>query len=171
MIGPETLGPELDAEQLLITHWARKDGTIPLPIDPIAIARKLHIGVFTAPLEEDVSGKLFLKPGHDPEIYLNESDNYNRQRFTCAHEMGHWNKRLAAGVEKDEEIVDYRGPLASTGTNSDEIYANRFAAALLMPAEEIERLRQQGYGPVPIADKLRVSPEAASFRLANLSTI
>jgi Zn-dependent peptidase ImmA (M78 family) len=162
------MSAETDAEEMLRTHWVREDGTIRLPVDPIAIARKLNIGVFTAPLEKDVSGKLFMTAGHDPEIYLNQSDNYNRQRFTCAHELGHWTKQVAEGIES-AEVVDYRGPLASSGTNADEIYANRFAAALLMPAEEVERLEVHGYGPVAIADKLRVSPEAASFRIANLS--
>lgn len=164
------MSAERDAEEMLRTHWAREDGAIPLPVDPIAIAGKLDIKVFTAVLAQDVSGKLSMKAGQDPEIYLNQSDSYNRQRFTCAHELGHWAKHVAEGVES-REIIDYRGPISSTGTDSEEIYANQFAAALLMPAEEVQRLTERGYGPVAIADTLRVSPDAAAFRVTNVAAV
>jgi Zn-dependent peptidase ImmA (M78 family) len=164
------MSAERDAQEMLRTYWAKEDGSIPVPVDPIAIAGKLGIKVFTAPLEQDVSGKLFMKAGGDPEIYLNQSDSYNRQRFTCAHELGHWAKRVAEGVESGE-IVDYRGPLASTGTDPQEIYANQFAAALLMPVEEVQRLTERGYGPIAIADTLRVSPDAVAFRVTNVEAL
>jgi Zn-dependent peptidase ImmA (M78 family) len=158
---------EHDAQELLKTFWTKEDGTMPVPVDPIAIAGKAGIKVFTAPLESEVSGKLFMKPGRDPEIYVNQSDSYNRQRFTVAHELGHWAKRVAKG-EESGEIVDYRGPLAATGTDPQEIYANQFAAALLMPADEVRRLTERGYGPIAIADTMRVSPDAAAFRITNV---
>jgi Zn-dependent peptidase ImmA (M78 family) len=161
------IDPEFDAQELLKAYWAREDGRIPVPIDPIAIAAKAGVKVFTAPLEPNVSGKLFMKPGGDPEIYVNGSDSYNRQRFTVAHELGHWARRVAKN-EESGEIVDYRGPLAATGTDPQEIYANQFAAALLMPADEVHRLAARGYGPIAIADTLRVSPDAAAFRVANI---
>ncbi len=159
--------PKHDAEEVLRTYWAKEDGTIPLPVDPIAIAGKIGIKVFTAQLEPDVSGMLFMNPGKDPEIYLNASDSYNRQRFTCAHELGHWSKNVAEGVDSGQ-VVDYRGSLASDGTDPREVYANQFAATLLMPEEDVHRLSDRGYGPVALADYLRVSPDAASFRLKNL---
>lgn len=159
--------PEQNAEELLRTYWAHEDGSTLLPIDPIAIAAKLGLKVFTAALDRDVAGMLLMKVGEDPEIYVNRSDSYNRQRFTVAHELGHWAKLMAGGVESGQ-IVDYRGPLASTGSSADEIYANEFAAALLMPAEEVHRLQERGYGPVGVADTLQVSPDAAAFRITNL---
>jgi Zn-dependent peptidase ImmA (M78 family) len=162
--------PEHDAQELLKTYWARDDGSIPLPVDPIAIAGNAGIKVFTAPLEQDVSGKLFMVAGRDPEIYVNQSDSYNRQRFTVAHELGHWAKRVAKG-EESGEIVDYRGALAATGTDPHEIYANQFAAALLMPVDEVVRLTGLGYGPIAIADTLRVSPDAAAFRVTNVGSL
>jgi Zn-dependent peptidase ImmA (M78 family) len=158
---------ERDALEVLSTYWAREDGAITVPVDPIAIARKLDMAVYTADLAEDVSGMLFMKPGRDPEIYLSRTDNYKRQRFTCAHELGHWAKHIAEGVESDE-VVDHRGSLASTGTDPSERYANQFAAALLMPTDEVRRLQERGYGPVALADTLRVSPEAATYRIEYL---
>lgn len=161
------MSPARDAEEILKTYWAKEDGTIPLPVDPIAIAAKAGVQVFTASLEPNVSGMLFMKPGRDPEIYLDESDRYNRQRFTCAHELGHWCQRVAAGVDTGR-FVDNRAALSSMGTDPEEIYANQFAASLLMPEEDVRRLQARGYGPVAVADKLRISPEAAGFRLADL---
>jgi Zn-dependent peptidase ImmA (M78 family) len=161
------MSAEHDAEELLKTNWAKADGTVPIPVDPIAIAGKLGLKVFTAALEPNVSGMLFMRPGSDPEIYLSQSDSYNRQRFTCAHELGHWAKRVAAG-EESAHIVDLRGPLAATGSDPQEIYANQFAAALLMPKGEVLRLRQRGYGPIAVAERLKVSADAASFRITNL---
>lgn len=160
------VGPERGAEEVLRTYWAQRD-EIPLPVDPIAIAAKLGIKVFTAQLEAKVSGMLFMRAGRDPEIYLNRADSYNRQRFTCAHELGHWSKHIAEGVDTGH-YVDLRGSLSSQGTDPDEIYANQFAASLLMPEDEVRRLVGKGYGPVAIADKLRVSPDAVAFRLKNL---
>ncbi len=159
--------PEHDAEEVLRTYWAKEDGAIAVPVDPIAIARKLDMAVYTADLAKDVSGMLFMKPGRDPEIYLSRTDNYKRQRFTCAHELGHWAKHIADGVESDE-IVDHRGPLSAAGTSAAERYANQFAAALLMPADEVLRLQARGYGPIALADQLRVSPEAANYRIESL---
>lgn len=158
--------PEVDALEILRTTW-EKDGTTPLPVDPVVIAKKLGVRVYTAEMEPNVSGMLFMNPGKDPEIYLNAHDSYNRQRFTCAHELGHWRKHVIEGTES-VQLVDYRGPLASAGEDPSEIYANQFAANLLMPENEVRRLVNEGYGPVAIADRLRVSVDAVTFRLNNL---
>jgi Zn-dependent peptidase ImmA (M78 family) len=52
--------------------------------------------------------------------------------------------------------------------NWDEIFANKFAAALLMPKEEVERLEHDGLSPALLALKFGVSEEAMNFRLDNL---
>jgi Zn-dependent peptidase ImmA (M78 family) len=166
----EGVDPRRDAEEVLKAYWAKEDGSIPVPVDPIAIARKLGFKVYTARLESDVAGWLVMSPGQDPEIYLNGSDSYNRQRFTCAHELGHWARNVAKGIES-ERLVDYRSSLASEGTDPKEIYANQFAAALIMPEDIVRQLADQGYGPVALADRLRVSADAASFRLKNLQLV
>jgi predicted transcriptional regulator len=160
----QTLDPEREAQQLLSTAW---DGR-PLPVDPIQIAQQLGIKVSTAGLDEGVAGMLRKRPGFDPEIFINGHDSLNRQRFTVAHELGHYVKRIAAR-EDEWEHVDYRDTLASAGTDPDEVFANRFAAGLLMPKAEIERLkRDHGYGPATLALEFGVSAEAMSFRLTNL---
>jgi Zn-dependent peptidase ImmA (M78 family) len=159
-----TLNPEREAQQLLDTAWQGRS----VPVDPIQIAQQLGIKVFTAGLDEGIAGMLRKRAGHDPEIFINSADSLNRQRFTAAHELGHYIQHVATG-EAEWEHVDYRGALAAEGTDPDEIFANQFAAGLLMPRAEIERLRrEQGYGPAPLAVEFGVSEEAMNFRLANL---
>lgn len=138
-----------------------------MPVDPIEIARQLGIKVYTAGLEEGVAGMLVKRPARDPEMYINGADSLNRQRFTAAHELGHYVKHVAAG-EDNWEHVDYRDALSSKGTDPDEVFANQFAASLLMPRAEVERLEEKFKSPTALAYEFGVSPDAMSFRLVNL---
>ncbi len=157
---------ERDAQGVLRTTWSEGSPNLRIPVDPIKIARRLGLKVFVAPMTPDVSGALLNKHGQDATIYLNEQDSHNRQRFTCAHELGHYVRRTDAG-ELDYEYVDRRDQLATAGTNADEIYANQFAAALLMPAEMLRALHRR-FQPVELAYKFGVSADAMNFRIVNL---
>jgi Zn-dependent peptidase ImmA (M78 family) len=101
-----------------------------------------------------------------PTILINESDHENRKRFTCAHELGHYNRR------KDEEgefhTIDLRSPLSSTGSDPEEIYANEFAASLLMPADDLKIFLQFGLSDEELAERFKVSREAMEYRIVNL---
>jgi len=62
-------------------------------IDVEAKAREFNVQVRYASLEVGVSGqliKLDTKSGDDWEIVVNEEHSSNRQRFTIAHELGHY---------------------------------------------------------------------------------
>jgi Zn-dependent peptidase ImmA (M78 family) len=158
--------PERDAQDILADVWTTDQGVIPLPVDPIYIAQQLGLQVFTAGLANDVSGMLVKRPGEDAQIYINGSDSRNRQRFTCAHELGHYVKRSGAGQDA-WSTIDYRSSLASQGVDADEIYANQFAAALLMPAPLVQDLMDR-HGNATLAHQFGVSTDAMSFRRANL---
>ena len=97
---------------------------------------------------------------------LNPNDGPNRRRFTCAHEIGHYVRRS----EKAEEYttVDLRSGLSSEGTDQEEIYANKFAACLLMPDSEVRRLSAEGMVDWEMAIRFGVSREAIQFRLRDL---
>lgn len=111
------------------------------------------------------------RPGQDPEIYVNVSDSEVRQRFSCAHELGHYIKRATSSGDEDAwGYVDRRGPSAARGTNADEIFANQFAAELLMPREKIAELSQRGLGVPAMAVQFNVSLEAMQFRVDNLGS-
>ncbi len=165
--------PERDAQEILTTVWAPEGAGFALPVDPVAIAQRLGIQVWVAPLDSGVSGTLTKHAGYsDPEITLNARDSRNRQRFTCAHELGHYVKRTATSDDTDWEYVDRRDSLTSRGTEPEEVYANQFAAALLMPADlvrEYHKMYEHSPAtPAALAYDFGVSADAMNFRLDNL---
>jgi Zn-dependent peptidase ImmA (M78 family) len=156
---------EVEATNLIKRVWPGGSGN--LPIDPVYIAQKLGIRVYTANLDEGVAGLLVKGAGQDPEIYLSREDSQNRQRFTCAHELGHYVSRSTDDT-RSWAYIDRRDELASRGTNKDEIYANDFAASLLMPRTEVLRLHAAGLNPASLAVTFKVSLEAINNRLSKL---
>lgn len=111
-------------------------------------------------------GALIKRPGQDPTIVINQDDGKNRRRFTCAHELGHYVRR-SEDLE-EYSTVDLRSGLSTEGTNEDEIYANEFAASLLMPEREVARMVEEGASDLEMTLRFLVSREAIQFRLKNL---
>lgn len=140
------------------------------PVDPVSIGREMGTRIVDAQLPEDVSGAILKKVGQTPIIMLNESEPYNRRRFTCAHELGHFVYRLERGHFDDQEIdhVDYRDGKAAAGECSEEVSANRFAAALLMPKAKVKELKKKSFDLFAMATFFKVSPTAMGIRLEGL---
>jgi Zn-dependent peptidase ImmA (M78 family) len=150
-----------DAARILRAAW-----TGAAPIEPVSIANELGVEVLEAPLDGNTLGALFISPEKDPRIVLNQGDSFNRQRFTCAHELGHYVRRSAESNEYAR--VDLRDDRSSTGEDPEEIYANEFAACLLMPESEVRAFADLGLDDLEMALKFRVSREAMQFRMKNL---
>jgi Zn-dependent peptidase ImmA (M78 family) len=83
-----------------------------------------------------------------------------------AHEIGHFVKRATA--PDAFEYVDRRDNLSATGTDPDEIYANEFAANLLMPEDWVRKYTENNRSPAELAIVFGVSAEAMNYRLQNL---
>ncbi len=118
------------------------------------------------PLREDESGNIVISPHNTPVISLNRLDSDNRRRFTCAHEIGHYIQRSQESDAKT--YVDFRSTLAGMGIDEDEIFANQFAAALLMPASQVLDFFRSGWSPEEMARSFRTSTHAMELRLRNL---
>lgn len=150
-----------DADTLLKATWFSG-----IPVDPVAIARRSGVNVVYAPLDAETLGAFLKSPDQGPTILINETDPENRKRFTCAHELGHFNKR------KDEvgefHTIDLRNPLSSTGSDPEEIYANEFAASLLIPPDDLQIFLRFGLSDEELAERFKVSREAMEYRIANL---
>lgn len=155
--------PFAKASQVLQTLW---DGQ--LPIDPVALASRMGARVVSDPSlqQEGISGSFeFDETG--PLIRVNPYDPPVRQRFTVAHEIGHW---LLLHVKPGE--LAHRDPTNQYAVlDSKEVEANRFAAQLLMPSHVTEDLVKM----VPpmlrteiLAQQFNVSTAAMSYRLRNL---
>jgi Zn-dependent peptidase ImmA (M78 family) len=168
--GRQAMRPaEMQANALLHTAWRRASDTkgFVIPVNPFHIAQRLGIEVLGAGLEQDVSGMLVKEPAQDPIIYVNATDSENRQRFSCAHELGHFILRASSRADDSYGYIDRRGPLASQGTNPAEIYANQFAAELLMPQENVRTLAPR-LPDAALAVEFNVSVGAMKYRLENL---
>lgn len=159
--------PREAALDVLEQHWA-DGGRVDFPVDPVVIAKALEADVVRADLEREVSGLLVKAPDTDrASIYLNQRDSDKRQRFTCAHELGHL---VARGSDNEGRIgyVDYRDTLSGKGTDPDEVWANQFAAELLMPAVAVAQLWAKGSSVARVAKVFGVSQEALGVRLESL---
>lgn len=155
--------PALDAYALLDTKVANSDGSYPLPISPFDIANSMGVKVFSADLPSGHSGFTQWK-GRNPEIYINRRDSLNRQRFTCAHELGHIQEAINLNAFNGAD----RDIMASQGISPSEVYANRYAAAMLMPAEAVRLFHGEGMSISQLAVKFKVSTAAMEWRLKNL---
>lgn len=158
---------ERDAEKLLASWWESPAKDRPLPVDPIALARRLGIRVQIAALDPDESGSIYFPPEGAAVITLNRGDAVSRQRFTCAHEIGHYVRR-ETNPSLHRSFIDYRDTLAGLGVNTEEIYANQFAAALLMPAHLVARWHRNGESIESLARRFATSTQAMDLRLRNL---
>ena len=122
---------QIDAENVRREYW---DGIF--PVDPIVITRRMGVDTYMAGNLGDTSG-LIVRPANEPaKIYVNQFESKARQRFTCAHEIGHYVER-----RRDEDnsytFQDKRSGKADT---PHEWYADFFAANLLMPQAVFEEL-------------------------------
>jgi len=164
---------ELEAVKLLTENDIHR---APVPVDTIALAMGLDVRY--APTSDDVSGAL-IRDGKNAIIAVNSAHHENRQRFTIAHEIGHFILHKRARRHFDEDFrIDYRNTVSSSATQRDEIDANRFAAALLMPERFLRKdLLRMKVDLDPdsmiqaLAVRYKVSSRAMELRLLNLGFI
>lgn len=139
---------------------------IPVPVEEIA--HGLGIKIKRAP-SEDFSGILIRKEGK-ALMGINDNESHVRQRFTIAHELGHFYLHQAK-----DAFVDYRDNQTGIVRNKKEREANMFAAAFLIPREslinEVKKLSPKGIFDAEIeslAKKYDVSKESMNYRILNL---
>jgi Zn-dependent peptidase ImmA (M78 family) len=116
-----------------------------------------------------LSGQLFPR---QHEVFVNtHGRSLGRQRFTMAHEFGHWelNHYLEEELPPDSQGFEgvYDSASDKEGHSPTEVEANTFAAELLMPGAWVRREKR----PVApgrahqLADAYEVSREAMFYQL------
>lgn len=149
----------------------------PKKIDLAIISKNLGVDIKGENLDPEISGFFVLKNGI-PYIRFNKLEAIQRQRFTIAHELGHFllhKDERPLFIDKSEKIL-YRDINSSTGEIKKEREANAFAASLLMPKYLlIESISSSLDGIESEIDTLaqlyNVSSQAMMFRLSNLGFI
>lgn len=112
-----------------------------LPISLAAIARALGVRVKAATLPPGIAGEIRPDGAAPGEfvVRVNRHDIPERQRFTVAHELGHFllhRDQIGTGIKDD---VLFRSRLSDWR----EAEANRIAADILMPEELVKQALQQ----------------------------
>jgi Zn-dependent peptidase ImmA (M78 family) len=143
---------------------ARKENLDRTPFDVETLVHRLHLVLEKAPLEDEISG-FIERRGPRWFIGVNSLHHPNRQRFTIAHELGHYCLHRDQ-IDRLVEKILFRD---DGGPDNIEWQANQFAARLLMPQEEIRLNIQSGIREIDeLARKFGVSSLAMQFRLRNL---
>jgi Zn-dependent peptidase ImmA (M78 family) len=140
-----------------------------LPVDPVAISRRLGIEVFRDDeLPPDVAGIIRKEADFkNPEIFLNEADPYDRRRFTCAHALGRYCRNEEVGKEGVWEIVKRRDFFAVPIGDAEEVYATEFAAEMLMPRAVFREIRDSR-SVASFAAMFGVTADVMRFRLEQI---
>lgn len=156
----------------------RASNTMEVPVPVERIALYLSIAVEQVPLGEGVSGVLIVTDGKG-RIGVNMEQSLVRQRFTIAHEVGHYVlHRELSDLFIDKEYVAFRNSESAKGAERGEIQANIFAASLLMPKElVVNELSDQLIDIestdviAELAHRFGVSERAMTIRLTRLSLL
>ena len=159
---------EIAAENVLEKNNVR---AAPVPVEDIARKESILIGQADG---KNISGVL-LRKQWVAYIALNSKEPPLRQRFTLAHEMGHY--FLHPGKNTFVEFRDNKDKEREEVVRSPkEIEANKFAAALLMPRKlvlkDLASFSESGVSAnqlALLANKYQVSEKAMSYRLINLN--
>ena len=163
---------ERRVEQLLI-----EAGVDTAPVSVKQVAEYLGIEIELADLGEDCSGVL-VREENRAVIGVNCSHHPNRQRFSIAHEIAHFVLHKGHTYIDTGYRVHFRDLESGSGTKIEEMEANAFAAALLMPATWVkDAFKQQPFDLTEddslemLAKKFEVSTLAMTYRLINLRII
>lgn len=139
------------------------------PVDVNAIAATYNIEVRMQPLEDSVSGVLVIKERH-AIIGVNENHHPHRQRFTIAHELGHFFLHpTTSKIFVDAAPIFFRDETSSEGSQRQEIEANAFAAELLMPEDAMRQCLEQQ--PVDAFDENTIHKLASEFGVSKQAVI
>lgn len=141
----------------------------PVPIKRILVGSGIEVKAGDL---GEVSG-LIARLGRSTIVGVNSTQPSVRQRFTMAHEFGHF--LLHEGLRTHQDVnfrVNYRDRTSSEATDIDEIEANFFAACILMPrglldAADAADALDDDDAVRDLASLFHVSRHAMSLRLAN----
>lgn len=143
------------------------------PVPARLVARVAGVRVVYEALGTDLSGVLHIV-GDVPLIAVNSTQSSVRQRFTIAHELGHY-RLHGPQTFVDRQFVFRRGQKSAAGIDREEIQANMFAAELLMPRDWLAQEFEDGGLDVgddealnDLARRYGVSQSAMLYRLINL---
>lgn len=138
--------------------------TPPVPVK--RVAERSRIKIELADLGEDCSAVL-VRHGRRAVIGINKTHSINRKRFSIAHEIAHFHLHKGDTYIDKGYRVNFRDLESGSGTKKEEMEANAFAAALLMPAAWVEAAYQKK--PFDLTDDESLEKLARKFKVSTLA--
>ena len=141
-----------------------------VPVAVEELPRILSIKFKEVHLPESISG-MIEKDGNSYLISVNANDPRQRQRFTLAHEIGHYmlhRHLIGDGLDDDRAYRSTdKGKYRNTKIGpKEETEANKFAVGLLMPDALIKQHRDKNADNIEDMAKLfKVSKQTMAIRL------
>jgi predicted transcriptional regulator len=135
------------------------------PVNVVSLAERLGLHVWVEEMPDDISGKIIKDTVNGGSagysVIVNEKHVLVRQRFTVAHEIGHFLlHRQAIGDGLTDDAL-----LRSGLSTLQEVQANKMAADILMPFPLIEAAVKSGVRTIEeLAVKFQVSRQAMAIR-------
>jgi Zn-dependent peptidase ImmA (M78 family) len=145
-------------------------------VDLDKLAGELGVLVVRQPADADVHAMLMRRNARDV-VGLNERHPHDGQRYALAHALGHHQIHARRGLILDVANRYRLGRLASLPTDREEVEANRFAAALLIPEAMVRRMAAEadfetGQQLVDLlAPRFEVSRAVMGYRLMSLGIV
>ena len=143
------------AARIVRNNYSPGGGAVEL--NKILAGEKLNLFYNTNP---DSTPSAYIDP-RNRAIYLRRSDQRHRQRFSIAHELGHW------FLHDHNKTHDRK----ETSGTPEENEANAFAIELLAPVEEVKVLLSNYVDTSDIARYFDISFQAAYYRCLNIQNI
>lgn len=159
--------PPGEALEIVKRYWSDA------PVDVFSAARELGLGpVFESSLPDHVSGMIKRVADDDWKIVVNKNHALVRQRFTVAHEIGHFiyhrakleaangtSDTLAFRIDAELYPNPHIGP-------QEEWQANTFASNFLIPSQVLRAAQSLGIeDDAELARRFNVSRAAMRIKL------
>lgn len=153
--------PEKAASNVLQAHW---DGVLPVNVNEISKRMGVRLQPKGGPFRPYEFSGYYKREAGVPVIEYNVADSQTRQRFTIAHELGHF---VLGHADAPRDLPTSFG---ASVKDPRERAANQFAAELLMPTWAVKKISRSGrFSDVSqLATAFAVSQMAMSYRLVNL---
>lgn len=156
----------LRAEAEAIRHVARLDVGPDEPVDVFRLIEDARVWLLFQPLDRLYG--FFDRTEDAAGIVLHSEHPLSLQRFTAAHELGHY-------VLGHERAADARNDIVGLATSREEIEAQAFAAEFLMPVPLVNRaLQRLGIDPsrsLHASDVYQLSLEMGSSYRATIGRL
>lgn len=153
-------------------------GTTQPPVSVDEVAKHLNLELVPSKFQsDDVCGVLAVQ-GTNGVIAYNSTHPRTRQRFSIAHEIGHYVMHVILGRRKAGQelyvdktnsvgVVYFRDDKSTRGEFLQEIEANAFAAALLMPKNMV--VAAVGINVIDLDDESFISELAETFGVSKMA--